>query len=379
MRDTEHKGLTHTVTPKWSREERAELASGVRQHSLERRFDMMMKKADSSRDLNALIQVRMDMKRTKEMPDEAIYLPVDQIDWDSIAKHLDRRTAGACRSQWVNVDNPLITKGAWTKAEEKELLKLAKTNEEHKWVEIAQQLQTNRTAMQCFMKYQRGLNPSLVASKWTPREDETLRLLTERFGTRNWQQVALHLPLRTDNQCFHRWMKSVNPSIKSGRWTPEEDLRLRYSFKAFGSGNDPLVGKQNVKWSSIARFVEGRTDIKCRERWMNILNPQVTKGKWTKEEDKRLLALTEQLGQGNWTKVAAQMHPRTDNQCWRRWKKVANQSTLSTYRKNVNLKRKKMVRNFVGRKRERPKLTVEDVSSVEITSVATSIDRKSVV
>lgn len=35
----------------------------------------------------------------------------------------------------------------------------------------------------------------------------------------------------------------------------------------------------------------GRTDVQCRERWCNVLDPSLDKGQWTPEEDARLLEL----------------------------------------------------------------------------------------
>jgi hypothetical protein len=42
------------------------------------------------------------------------------------------------------------------------------------------------------------------------------------------------------------------------------------------------------KWAQAAKLIAGRTGKQCRERWINILNPQVKKGDWTTEEDKML-------------------------------------------------------------------------------------------
>lgn len=50
-----------------------------------------------------------------------------------------------------------------------------------------------------------------------------LRQAVRLYGDRSWQQVAACMVNRTGQQCLHRWTKSLNPTIRSGRWTKEED------------------------------------------------------------------------------------------------------------------------------------------------------------
>ena len=43
-----------------------------------------------------------------------------------------------------------------------------------------------------------------------------------------------------------------------------------------------------LKWSEIAAQIPGRIGKQCRERWFNHLDPTIKKGGWTPEEDKIL-------------------------------------------------------------------------------------------
>ena len=49
---------------------------------------------------------------------------------------------------------------------------------------------------------------------------------------------------------------------------------------------------------------------------MNSLDPSLNRGEWTEEENLRLEAAIEEHGYC-WSKVAASLPSRTDNQCWR--------------------------------------------------------------
>ena len=65
-------------------------------------------------------------------------------------------------------------------------------------------------------------------------------------------------------------------NIKSlGPWQEEEDEKLLEWVK----NNGPC------KWSICAENIQGRSGKQCRERWFNNLNPNVKKGGWTQQED----------------------------------------------------------------------------------------------
>lgn len=48
---------------------------------------------------------------------------------------------------------------------------------------------------------------------------------------------------------------------------------LAIAVNAYGSGN----------WTRIHKHIPGRTDVQCRERWVNVLNPELNAGPWTPE------------------------------------------------------------------------------------------------
>ena len=146
--------------------------------------------------------------------------------------------------------------------------------------------------------------------KWNQEEDKILRKAILYYGPKNWQQISYCLDGRNNSQCFHRWMKGINPKIKRDKWSFEEDLTLGISLNKI---------YQKKKWSKIANHLLGRTDIQCRERWCNILDPSLEDVEWTNEEDLKLLNLYRKYG-NKWSLIAKHYGNRTDNTCWRRWK-----------------------------------------------------------
>ena len=176
------------------------------------------------------------------------------------------------------------------------------------------------TPLKCYVRYLET-GSFYKYKKWTKDEDNVLRRAIIYYGPKNWQQISYCLNGRNNSQCFHRWMKGINPKIKRDKWTYIEDLTL-------GIALTKIYGYR--KWSKIANHLPGRTDIQCRERWCNILDPSLEEVEWTQEEDIKLLNMNRKYG-NKWSKIAKEYGNRTDNTCWRRWKFLTE-----NIRKNMN-------------------------------------------
>jgi hypothetical protein len=171
-----------------------------------------------------------------------------------------------------------------------------------------------RSATQCAGRYQAFLNPDLVRSSWTEAEDAILRRHVVERGAGRWADAARALPGHTHQQALHRWTKVLCPGRRKGQWRPEEDEALRFAVAAHAAvaeaeAADPPTRpapaapaeiaapaprrKVFLPWSKIAARVATRTDVQCRERWTNVLDPARAAGKaraWTAAEDARLEA-----------------------------------------------------------------------------------------
>ena len=133
-------------------------------------------------------------------------------------------------------------------------------------------------------------------------QDDLLINLAEALKCKDWKTIAQHFENRSPIQCLHRWSKILKPGLVKGAWTIDEDKKLINWVESEGP----------YKWTECSKVIEGRIGKQCRERWFNSLNPVVKKGAWSVEEDFIIFKRFSENG-SKWSKIAAELPGRTEN------------------------------------------------------------------
>ncbi|KAJ8612562.1 hypothetical protein CTAYLR_007192 [Chrysophaeum taylorii] len=96
-----------------------------------------------------------------------------------------------------------------------------------------------------------------VKRRWTAWEDDQLRRAVVSGGPVRWSTIAQNLGTRDAKQCRDRWQYQLNPQIKKGRWTPDEDARI--------------MSLPQGQWAKVVHAFPGRTDMAIKNRYHALI------------------------------------------------------------------------------------------------------------
>ncbi|KAL4963711.1 uncharacterized protein BDV14DRAFT_201680 [Aspergillus stella-maris] len=138
---------------------------------------------------------------------------------------------------------------------------------------------------------------------WTQEEDHTLKEEIKsqlevggQQGARNWSAIAQKLPGRSNKDCRKRWTK-ISLSSRKGTWSSAEDHLLRKAVAKFG-----------LQWTKVAEMVGSRHPDQCAKRWHHSLDPNVKRGPWTTDEDRSLIEAVQRVGR-DWKEIGRELFP----------------------------------------------------------------------
>lgn len=221
---------------------------------------------------------------------------------DAMCVYLNSEASWVSRIKWKGDEDGRLEEGI------KSCLKQAGSGG---WVGVARKV-GGRGALECLRRW-RELEEDRERKRlreWSKEDDTKLGEYIRKFGEGNWALIALMLGGRNGQQCLFRWRK-VGAERRIGKWNEEELKRLQNAVKEVG-----------MDWVAVSKRVGGRSDVQCREKWVNCEQPGVAKGGWSAEEDEKLTEMVEVWGAGKWSKVASGVKGRTGAQCKKRWSRL---------------------------------------------------------
>ncbi|KAF9139247.1 Myb- protein B, partial [Mortierella sp. GBA39] len=109
--------------------------------------------------------------------------------------------------------------------------------------------------------------PPTITSTFTPIQSPRYKTqasyasaISRRLTTCPWSHIAtLTVPGRTGVQAQARWSEALDPRVKKGPWSEDEDALLLEG-----------VERSDKCWIWIADSIEGRTQRQCRTRWVQL-------------------------------------------------------------------------------------------------------------
>jgi hypothetical protein len=137
-----------------------------------------------------------------------------------------------CLQRWNKVLRPGLKKGTWQTEEDEKLMRevnaFSENGGEVNWTTISKCIE-GRTAKQCRERWRCNLDPNINKTEWTQEEDLMIINLQQELGNR-WALLAKSLPGRTENSIKTRF-RSLQRSTKR-KWTPQEDSMLMQMIRS---------------------------------------------------------------------------------------------------------------------------------------------------
>lgn len=214
---------------------------------------------------------------------------------------------------------------------------------------------SNRTKKYSFLTFKNKQN------KWTKEEDNKLLDVSLQFQGKKWKEVSRFFENKTPIQCFQRWKEVIRPGVIKGEWTKEEDLKIIEIMTKYNESLELFRGKE---------IIPGRTLKQCRERWKNVLNPNLNKDIFTIEEQYLLFKLYSVFN-GRWSYFSS-IFPsiRSDN-----YLKNKFYSTIRRKRREIKnyLSTETIVENLLKDLKENIVLTYQITNEVEFETFVKSL------
>lgn len=262
----------------------------------------------------------------------------EDIDWLEVAQNCPSLyDEFDCEIRWTNFEHPEINHDKWSQKEDEELKSLTQRFH-YDWDKIAKNLGTKRVAWQCCQRYQSKLSETIISSgRFTKEESKLLYYLIDKLSVGDhipWTQVRYFMGSRSLPQIKNYYNKS-QILRRGAKWTELEDKVLLAAVRKCGVH----------KWKSVAEYIPGRSNMQCRERYMLRLGIKDRKlGNWTFFEDLKLVSKAPKEN-FRWVDVMAHLTKRNPRQI------AARYDTIEKHRVTKTIETSKDLRDLVPRNR----------------------------
>ncbi|KAJ3033312.1 hypothetical protein HDV00_006502 [Rhizophlyctis rosea] len=173
--------------------------------------------------------------------------------------------------------DPCKRQGAFTGEEDALIVK--GVSDHLTWAKIGESLRCWPTHVR--RRWTAVLDPSIKREPWSAEEDETIRKAVGQAAqfrqVPKWEKVAQQMN-RGANDIKSRWWNILHPHVRWGGFARWEDDAIRKEVQAAQTEG------RRINWANIGRDI-GRTGCQVQRRWTCRLDPSIKRGSFTPEED----------------------------------------------------------------------------------------------
>ncbi|KAL4340803.1 hypothetical protein GQ457_08G015150 [Hibiscus cannabinus] len=139
---------------------------------------------------------------------------------------------------------------------------------------------------------------------WTPEEDTLLTEYVNFHGEGRWSSVSRSTGLnRSGKSCRLRWVNYLRPGLKRGHITPQEEGIIAELHALWGN-----------KWSTIARYLPGRTDNEIKNYWRTHFKKKERSSQKQRKRKAQMLKLKQQQPEIDETAAAGDGRRATEHE-----------------------------------------------------------------
>lgn len=102
--------------------------------------------------------------------------------------------------------------------------------------------------------------PKTAKKLWTEEEDARLKQAVQIYNAKKWKEISKYVGTKDPYSCYQHYFRVLNPKISRAKWTETDYYRLVYLIRTFG----------RTAWSAISKHMICRTDIMCRTKFLEI-------------------------------------------------------------------------------------------------------------
>jgi len=164
-----------------------------------------------------------------------------------------------------------------------------------------------------------------IIQKWTKEEDKKLLSITSSLSKiTNWKEISQQFENRTPVQCSSRY-KRIRPGIQRGSWSSKEDQLLINFVEQYGKN-----------WGKISQYMKNRNCKQIRDRYLNCLDKNIIKDKFTHEDDMKIMEFYKVYGP-IWSKISKEFKGRTGDMIKNRFYSLLRQKSVTKISTQKNL------------------------------------------